>query len=507
VNRGARQFLIALFVAAAGAAAVFAQVRAETIVLSDTIPIRTTNWSDEFVLPAFSPTVGELNAITLTFITPIVGSVSYENTSNERVLITSTHAVSLTIRLLNGRELYVLPQAVRVDEVPPFDGLADYQGASGASFAMETAVVSTQVYTTPADLARFYGDGALQFPITAVGASTILGPGNFNAILRSQAAGAGLVTYFDYRPFDFAVEKLTNQQHADDANGRDVPVIFPGAPVTWTYLVTNTGATTIPLTEIVVTDSDPRVTPLFDPTSDNGDQLLSPGEVWRYYAVGAALDLTVDHPAVTVVPGCGNAAVPSLQRAYENIVTVEIYDLSKADPSHYCTPTRRRLEPGLTFKKLLNGADADAPNDPDVPFVFPGAVMTWTYLLTNTGDISFTLAQIDLQDDDPALTIHFDSSSDDGNGLLAPGERWRYTAVGTAHNLMLDTSTITVVNGCDPNNLGTQSIAYRNIGTVAIGNLILSDPAHYCNFPPTVLNDGSDGRTRKNAVYLPLVAR
>ncbi|MCB0189894.1 MAG: choice-of-anchor E domain-containing protein, partial [Caldilineaceae bacterium] len=423
----------------------------------------TTNWSDEFVLPAFTPAAGELTAITLTFTTPIMGSVSYENTSNETVFITSTHAVSLTIRLFNDIDLHALPQAVRVDQVPPFDGLADFQGTSGASFNMVTTLVSTQVYTMPADLAQFSGTSPLHFPVSAVGASTILGPGNFDAILRSQAASASLVIYFGYRPFDFTVKKLTNLQSADDANGGDVPTLFPGAPITWTYLVTNTGATTIALADITVTDSDPQVKPRFDPGSDNGDGLLSPGEVWRYYAVGTALDLTIDQPDVTVVPGCGNATVPSSKRAYENIATVTIHDVVKVDPSHYCNPTQRRLEPGLAFRKLINGADADGPNDPDVPFVFPGAVMTWTYLITNTGNVSFTLAEVDLQDNDPALTIQFDPSSDDGDGLLAPGEQWRYTAVGTSHNLMLDSSTITVVNGCDPNHTGNQSLAYRNI--------------------------------------------
>ena len=37
------------------------------------------------------------------------------------------------------------------------------------------------------------------------------------------------------------IEKLTNGQQADDANDANVPRLLPGAPVTWTYLVSNTG--------------------------------------------------------------------------------------------------------------------------------------------------------------------------------------------------------------------------------------------------------------------------
>ncbi len=482
-------------------------VRAETIVLSDTIPSQNTNWIDALEIPAFDPRWGELTTITVTFETPIVGSVSYENTSNETVLITSTHAISINLQLPNGGLLNSFPNAIRIDRVPPFDGLADFGGASGANFDMSTSVKLSQLYTTSMDLDWFYGPAPLRFPITATGASSILGPGNFDAILRSQAAGANFTTYFAYLPLDFTVKKLTNQRLADNADDADVPLLFPGAPVTWTYLVTNTGAMIIPLADITVNDSDPSVAPIFDPTSDDGDRLLSPGEVWRYYAVGTALNLQFAPADSLIVDGCRGLQEPQVLRAYENSVTVEIRDVRKTDVSHYCNPTTRRAAPSIAFAKLINNADANGPDDPDVPFVFPGTTLTWSYLVTNTGNISFTVDQVTLLDDDPTLAILFDANSDDGDGMLAPGEQWRFFATGVARNLLFDTSNITLVSGCDPALSGNKSVAYRNTGTVTIGNLTASDPAHYCNFPPTVLPDDSSGRSGMHPIYLPLIAR
>ncbi len=482
-------------------------VRAETIVLSDTIPSQNTNWVDTLTIPAFDPKWGELTSITVTFETPIAGSVSYENTSNETVLITSSHAISINLELPNGHLLNSFPHARRIDSVPPFDGTADFGGTSGASFDMRTSITLSLVYSDSTDLAWFYGSQPLRFPITATGASSILGPGNFDAILRSQAAGANITTYFSYLPLDFTVKKLTNQHSANDADGTDVPSLFPGAPVTWTYFVTNTGSMTIPLVDISVTDSDPNVTPIFDPASDDGDRLLNPGEVWRYYAVGIALDLRLPQVGTLIVDGCHGLLDPQVLRAYENSVTVEIRGIHKTDESHYCNPTISRAAPSIAFAKLINNADANGPDDPDVPFVFAGTTLTWSYLVTNTGNISFTAGQVTLLDDDPTLTILFDTSSDDGDGILAPGEQWRFFATGIARNLLLDSSNITLVSGCDPGLSGKKAIAYRNTGTIIVGNLTNSDPAHYCNFPPTVIQEDPGGRSGMHPIYLPLIVR
>lgn len=482
--------------------------RAETIVVSDVIPARNTNWSDVLEIPAFEHQWGMLTSITLTFMTPITGFVSFENTSDEHTLITTTHAVSVLIGLPNHQLLSALPSAERVDSSPPFDGVADFRGESGRSFYITSTAVITQVLTDPLDLALFYGSAPIIFPITATGESKILGPGNFDAIFRAQAAGAAFTVYFAYQPPEFEVEKYTNGRSADNATGNDVPSLLPGAPITWTYLITNTGIKAIPFADIAVTDSDPTVTPIFDSSSDDGDLILAPGEVWRYYATGNALDLRLNHTDRSIVDGCQGVINPQTLRAYENTVTVRVEDVHRSDPSHYCNPTvTRRLEASLLFKKLINGQDANNANGIDVPQVLPGNMMTWTYVITNTGELSFTFSQINLTDDDPALTIVFDVNSDNGDQILSPGEVWYFHAIAAARNLQLNTADITIVPGCDPSNSDSHSAAYRNVAVLRVNTIILSDPAHYCNIPPTAVSNTRDDATKSYRLYMPLVEK
>ena len=623
---------------------------AETIVVSDTIPTKTTNWYDSLSIPAFSPAMGQITSITLTLETPILGSVSYENTGSKSAVITSTHAVSINLRMLNGDLLNSTPSVVRMDAVPAFDGQSDFAGPSGATFSMNTSLTVMHTYTNPADLARFYGNGMLTFPISATGASKIEGPGNFDAILRAQAAGVNFALYLSYLPLGIEIRKLTNGIEANDPDGRDLPVVAPGdpivwsyevhntgrltltrreitvtdsdpavvplfdqssddgdglltpgetwlyhalgvaqnltmppptiaivdgcrrittaqpgvayenmatvlvrgltdttishycnplqppttpglllrkltngrvannpdgvdvpvvsagAPITWTYLVTNSGNLTFTLAEVVLTDSDLLVKPVFDATSDNGDNLLAPGERWRYYAHGTAQNLRIPTPGTTLVAGCRAVSATEVQ-AYENMATVRAQGITRTALSHYCNPDFRALNPGIVLKKLINGRDADRPDDADVPVLLPGAPVIWSYLVTNTGSISFTQAEVTITDDDRTLVVLFDTASDDGDAKLAPGEQWRFFAQGTVRNLTLNTTGITVVAGCDPNKTGSKSFAYRNIGTVQVGNLVEQDPSHYCNLPPTEIDDVRSGEPFSNRAFLPLIVR
>jgi uncharacterized repeat protein (TIGR01451 family) len=106
------------------------------------------------------------------------------------------------------------------------------------------------------------------------------------------------------------IEKHTNGADADSAPG---PYISVNETVTWTYIVTNTGA--VNLTGIVVTDNHPGVTPIRI-SGDNGDNILQTTETWTYQATGVA------------VAG-----------QYSNIGNVVGYygavEVSDSDPSHY----------------------------------------------------------------------------------------------------------------------------------------------------------------------------
>ena len=145
---------------------------------------------------------------------------------------------------------------------------------------------------------------------------------------------------------------------------------------------------------------------------------------------------------------------------YENyaVVTTDTPGVEDTDLSHYCTGI-----PGIDIEKLTNGNDADKPQGADVPEIAPGDTVTWTYLVTNTGEIPFAFDDVEIVDDNgtPAngsddfsttaangdgTIITFDPGSDVGSDLvLSPGEVWTYAASATAADLAPSAVT-TVIN-------------------------------------------------------------
>ena len=148
------------------------------------------------------------------------------------------------------------------------------------------------------------------------------------------------------------VEKATNGEDADLAPGPFIPV---GDPVTWTYVVTNTGDAA--LADIVVVD-------------DQGVVVTCPATT---LAVGASMTCTA--PSAVAVPG-----------QYENVATATGFSgtepavpVQDSDPSHYFGE-----DPGIAIVKSVNGEDANVPTGPIVPV---GEQLTWTFRVTNTGNV------------------------------------------------------------------------------------------------------------------------
>jgi hypothetical protein len=157
--------------------------------------------------------------------------------------------------------------------------------------------------------------------------------------------------YFGYTS-GVALTKLTEDQDADEPTG---PYITPGDPVRWNYVITNTG--NINLVSWRLTDSDPAV--------------------------------TIACPAIAFIPPGGSitcvAGGTAVEGQYENTATVVALDavedeLTATDPSHYFGAS-----PAITLEKYTNGVDADRPTGPRVGI---GTTVTWTYEVTNTGNVA-----------------------------------------------------------------------------------------------------------------------
>ena len=117
--------------------------------------------------------------------------------------------------------------------------------------------------------------------------------------------------------------------------------------------------------------------------------------------------------------------------------------------------------PAINIEKYTNGVDADVPTGPFIPV---GGAVTWTYVVTNTGNVP--LRNVVVTDNRTGVNPVYISGDTNGDGVLQVVEIWTYRATGIA------------VAG-----------QYSNIGTVfgtppTGPNVSDSDPSHYFGFTP-----------------------
>ncbi len=460
----------------------FNAAHAQSIIYTDTLPVEPLRWADSMTFPQFDPTLGILTRVEITLTSRITGSVVYTN-----IIDTSTDIsidVPATVRIQ-------LPDTSLLTAGGTIFSFTETVGplASGArTFAGD--VTNSTAYSNQPNLLPFIGLGQITTPVTATSSFIAGGDvGNFDFGVRTTADATGVVRYIYAIP-EVTIKKFTNSFDADHPNDPDVPQLQAGATVTWTYAVTNTGTITVPGTSVIVTDSQVGVTPLLDSSSDTGgDHLLAPGERWLFVATGIVQDLTGPSVPVTIVTGCnpGGTPAPGQRQTYRNIGVVTVPGAQAEDPSHYCHPA----EPGIAIKKYTNGFDADTSNSSDVPQLQPGVVVTWSYVVTNTGNITFALASVVVTDSQPGIIPTLSSATDiNSDSLLSPGETWRYSATGVVQNLDAPSAGTTVVEGCNFNDTQVpgQQPTYFNLGQVTVPGASNTDPSHYCN-PPTATID------------------
>jgi uncharacterized repeat protein (TIGR01451 family) len=184
-----------------------------------------------------------------------------------------------------------------------------------------------------------------------------------------------------------SLQKLTN---GIDANSAPGPTLAAGSPVTWTYVITNTGNEA--LTDILVTD-------------DKEDLIC-----------------TIDFPT-TISPGASTTCtkVGTAQfGSYSNVGSVEAFasssetEVRDTDQSHYTG-----VGPGIDLEKFTNGVAADTPPG---PALIIGSTVSWTYVVRNlTGRAVENL----IVTDDQGVVVSCPQTT------LADGASMTCTATGT----------------------------------------------------------------------------
>ena len=225
------------------------------------------------------------------------------------------------------------------------------------------------------------------------------------------------------------LEKYTNGVDADEPTGALIPV---GGAVEWTYVITNTG--NVSLDQIVLTDNQLGVIPCQTAPLLSGDSVTctATGTASRgqYANVGT----------VTAVDSVGQAVMDT-------------------DPSHYFGYLLQ-----IDIEKATNGEDADSPTG---PYVTVGDPVTWTYTVTNPGDLFFS--EITVTDDQGVVPV-FQGGDTDADTFLDPGEDWTYEATGSATaGQYANVATVTGTVGDELDNVLTDS-----------------DPSHYFGIDATI---------------------
>ena len=178
--------------------------------------------------------------------------------------------------------------------------------------------------------------------------------------------------------------------------------------------------------------------------------IQAPGQNATFY-----VDYVVDLNDAQYSAGLGYWIVIDTFRVQGSDSNTDVLDVT-------VTKNSRIIQPAIDIEKHTNGQDADTPTG---PFVAVGGNVTWTYVVTNTGDADLDPVVV-IDDNGTPGNLGDDFSptytgGDDGDGILNPSEVWYYAHNGTA-----------------------QAGQYANnataTGTPPVGNPVSdSDPSHY----------------------------
>lgn len=236
-------------------------------------------------------------------------------------------------------------------------------------------------------------------------------------------------------PVSIDVEKATNGVDADDPRGPFVPA---GSTVTWTYVVTNTGA--VPLVDVALVDD--REGPI-----DCEIPLLLPGAAQAVTCTLTGTSRPAPAPAqyANVASVDGRPALPYETEAFSppridvgspvsslwpvdpdgyspitDVAGEPVDRVADTDPSHYFS-----ARPAIDIEKATNGVDADTGPG---PWIATGDTVTWTYVVRNTGNVRLGSVTVT---DDRGVAVDCGAGSN-VIGSLAAGASRTCTGTGVA---------------------------------------------------------------------------
>ena len=272
---------------------------------------------------------------------------------------------------------------------------------------------------------------------------------SITATVVSPAAQTNTGTISDADQFDPNIGNNTasateTPQQADVSVSKTVsnPTPNVGDQIVYTITVFDAGPDTA--TGVQVTDLLPAGVSFVSANPSQGTYNDVSG-VWTVGTVSPGVPQTLSITATVVSPA-----------AQTNTGTIS--DADQFDPNtgnNTASATETPQQADLSLVKFVNGQDADSPTGPHVA---AGSTVTFTYVVTDTGNVP--LSGVVVRDDNgtpanPADDFNptFSGGDTNANGLLDLTETWTYTQTATA--LAGQQTNVGTVTGQDVNTLTT----------------------------------------------------
>ncbi|MEA2249175.1 MAG: hypothetical protein QOH46_3704 [Solirubrobacteraceae bacterium] len=257
------------------------------------------------------------------------------------------------------------------------------------------------------------------YKLTAIACTTpygdapkgIAGAGSTSARTATVTPGPGEVVTCSFT--NTKINAAVNVQKTGPA------IAYPGDTLTFDYVVTNPGNE--PLHQIGVTDD--KCAPVVEGAKDGTDNVLDPGEEWRYSCAMVAPAHAIGDPNPVV-----------------NTVKAEGRDGDENRVQDEDTHATKFLHPAIDVEKT-GPATATA-----------GALLSYTLDVTNPGDMPFAEAGVALTDARCAAAPSRASANGDASpGSLDPGDRWTYRCQVQTQAGQTSVVNVAGVKGTDEN--------------------------------------------------------
>jgi collagen type I alpha len=171
----------------------------KTVLQQQTVGDTATDWSQTLAFRQFDPTLGTLQAVDVGLTVDLTGSVSIESLEAAPATISVLQTGNVSVASPTGSSLVAAaPEASASAGFAAYDGVTDYAGASGTTFALATATIADATSSTGTmDLGPFLGAGTVALPVAATAALHVTGPANLQ-LLAHASVGAMVDLQYDY---------------------------------------------------------------------------------------------------------------------------------------------------------------------------------------------------------------------------------------------------------------------------------------------------------------------